>query len=300
MKRLRHPVRAIREPFGTAGLVVACIALIAALGGTALAAKGALTGKQRKEVEKIAKKFAGKPGAPGAQGPAGAAGKDGSNGTNGTNGKDGAPGSAGAPGAPGKSVVVKALEPGEEGALEECEERGGSEIEVEGAGGAEAEICNGGPGPEGSPWTDGGTLPPGATETGAWSINGTTADTNGVYAPISFTIPLAASITGEGGEEEEDHIHYSTDADFGTFCAEPAIEAGQNQPDALPGEMCIWQIEGNNATFDGITPASVHGESELAAKFGATLHFSISGVAFAAGSWAVTGCAGSTGPTKCP
>jgi hypothetical protein len=101
MHRLRHPVRAIREPFGTAGLIVACVALIAALGGTALAAKGALTGKQKKEVEKIAKKFAGKPGAPGAPGPVGPqgavgpkgdkgdAGQNGTNGTNGTNGEAG-------------------------------------------------------------------------------------------------------------------------------------------------------------------------------------------------------------------
>lgn len=97
MKRLRHPIRAIREPFGTAGLVVACVALILAMTGAAIAATG-LTGKQKKEVEKIAKKYAGKPGAPGApgavgaQGPAGikgdvgAAGADGTNGTNGTNG----------------------------------------------------------------------------------------------------------------------------------------------------------------------------------------------------------------------
>jgi hypothetical protein len=299
MKRLRHPIRAIREPFGTAGLVVACVALIAALGGTALAA-AKLNSTQKKEVEKIAKKYAGKPGAPGAQGPAGpagGAGKDGSNGTNGTNGTDGEDGTDGAP---GKSVVVKAVTPGEEGALEECEERGGSEVEVQGAGGAEAEICNGkeGPeGPEGSPWTDGGTLPPGATETGAWSINGTTADTGGVYAPISFPIPLKQSVEGEG---PENHVHYSTDADFETYCAEPAIIAGPFQPDALPGEVCIWQIENTNAEFDSVTPGSGHGESERAGKFGALLHFSLTGVAFASGSWAVTGCEGATGPTKCP
>ena len=66
MKRLRHPIRAIREPFGTAGLIVACVALVLALTGAAFAAAG-LTGKQKKEVEKIAKKYAGKPGAAGAQ-----------------------------------------------------------------------------------------------------------------------------------------------------------------------------------------------------------------------------------------
>lgn len=109
--RLRHPVRAIREPFGKAGLIVACLALVFAMAGGAFAAKGALTGKQKKEVAKIAKKeakrFAGKPGAPGAagaQGPKGdtgaagakgATGAAGANGTNGTNGSNGAAGEAG-------------------------------------------------------------------------------------------------------------------------------------------------------------------------------------------------------------
>jgi Collagen triple helix repeat (20 copies) len=80
------------DRFGTAGVILGVIALILALGGTALAAKGALTGKQHKEVEKIAKKFAGKPGAPGAAG---------TNGTNGTNGKDGADGKEGKQGMQG-------------------------------------------------------------------------------------------------------------------------------------------------------------------------------------------------------
>ncbi|MCW2987260.1 MAG: hypothetical protein JWM24_198, partial [Solirubrobacterales bacterium] len=52
--------RRLREPFGKAGLTVGVIALVMALVGGAYAA-GALTGKQKKEVEKIAKKFAGKP-----------------------------------------------------------------------------------------------------------------------------------------------------------------------------------------------------------------------------------------------
>jgi hypothetical protein len=102
MNRLRHPVRAIREPFGTAGLIIACVALIASLAGGAYAASGGLSAKQKKEVKKIAKQFAGKPGATGAAGakgdqgpkgdtgPEGKQGAAGTNGTNGTNGEDGA------------------------------------------------------------------------------------------------------------------------------------------------------------------------------------------------------------------
>jgi Collagen triple helix repeat (20 copies) len=104
MRRLRHPIRTVGEPFGTAGLIVAMIALVAALGGSALAANGALSGKQKKEVEKIAKKFSGKPGPAGATGPAGPAGgpgKEGSAGKEGTSGKEGTAGKAGTDGTTG-------------------------------------------------------------------------------------------------------------------------------------------------------------------------------------------------------
>ena len=107
--RLRHPIRSLKEPFGKAGLTVAILALVLAMVGGAYAA-GALSGKQKKEVEKIAKKYAGKTGSAGSQGPAGPAGakgdtgtngKDGTNGTNGTNGKEGPEGKQGKDGTTG-------------------------------------------------------------------------------------------------------------------------------------------------------------------------------------------------------
>ena len=102
MNRLRHPVRAIREPFGTAGLIIACVALIASLAGGAYAASGGLTAKQKKEVKKIAKQFAGKPGAPGATGPVGPKGDQGAKGDTGPEGKQGTPGTNGTNGADGE------------------------------------------------------------------------------------------------------------------------------------------------------------------------------------------------------
>ncbi|HSS42729.1 MAG TPA: hypothetical protein VLK37_09320 [Solirubrobacterales bacterium] len=250
MKRLRHPIRAIREPFGTAGLVIACIALIAALGGTAFAAKGALTGKQKKEVEKIAKKYAGKPGAPGA---AGANGKDGSNGTN---GKDGVAGSPGSPGAPGKSVKVTAVAAGEEGALEECNEQGGSEVEVEGSGGPEVEICNGkkgDPGPEGQPWTPNSILPAGASETGTWYFQ---ADSGTAYAPISFPIELPGKLKWAGPDSSENKVHFEAESNFGDFDeagGETLGCTGSFQlPVAPPGHLCVYVSEGlSEAAFEG-------------------------------------------------
>jgi hypothetical protein len=101
VKLFKHPIRAVREPFGTAGVIIASIALIAALGGGAYAASNGLSGKQKKEVETIAKKFAGKPGAPGATGPAGPAGATGPAGPAGATGPAGSTGNTGATGKEG-------------------------------------------------------------------------------------------------------------------------------------------------------------------------------------------------------
>lgn len=93
----------IHNRLGTAGFVVAIVALVAALSGAAIAAGGGkLTPTQKKEVTKIAqkeaKKFpgpAGPAGAAGAAGPAGPAGPAGAAGKNGENGKPGKDGEDG-------------------------------------------------------------------------------------------------------------------------------------------------------------------------------------------------------------
>jgi hypothetical protein len=266
--RLRHPIRAIREPFGTAGVVIAVIALVAALGGTALAA-AKLNGTQKKEVEKIAKKFAGKPGAPGAAG------------TNGTNGKDGTTGTAGTAGAPGKSVTVSGSS--------SCAE-GGITVGVEGSA-TTHEVCNGEEGEEGEAGEPGAihpgeSLPEGATETGTWAFNGQEADGEEILAPVSFPIPLHKILN-------EEHVHFQGEAGFATHC--PA--AGVSGPEAKAGELCIYSNVNSepdallNATFKGafkptdlVEPGS--------GKSGAILRFAFSGapggVAHGFGSWAVT------------
>jgi hypothetical protein len=109
--------RRLREPFGKAGLTVAVIALVFAMLGGAYAA-GKLTHKQKKEVEKIAKKFQGT-GPAGPQGPAGANGKDGAQGPKGdagATGPQGPQGPQGAPGSPwtaGGTLPSKATETGD-------------------------------------------------------------------------------------------------------------------------------------------------------------------------------------------
>ncbi len=204
----------MHERLGTAGFIVSVIALVFALAGGAYAAKSGLTGKQKKEVKSIATSVAkglqgtGPKGDKGDPGTAGAAGKDG---TNGTNGKDGTNGTN------GKSIKLTPVAPG----AAECEERGGTLLEKEGEPPA-VEICNG---EEGSPWTAGGTLPPGASETGAWAAVGgvqtvltevegvkeeVTVGDEDLRAAISFPIRLPGSLTAS-------NVHYSTEANYTDF-----------------------------------------------------------------------------------
>lgn len=88
----------IRKRMGTSGMILGIIALIIALGGTAIAALPGLNSRQKKEVKKIAKKYAGIPGSTGPQGPVGASGSQGSKGDTGPKGDRGENGERGEPG----------------------------------------------------------------------------------------------------------------------------------------------------------------------------------------------------------
>ena len=81
----------VQNRLGTTGLIVAIVALVVALTGTAFAAVG-LNGKQKAEVKKIAKQFAGKPGQAGPQGAQGSKGDKGEQGPEGKQGPEGPPG----------------------------------------------------------------------------------------------------------------------------------------------------------------------------------------------------------------
>jgi hypothetical protein len=195
-----------RNKLGTAGLVVAVCALVAALAGGAYAASGALTSKQKREVTSIAKKFAGKAGATGPQGLPGA------NGTNGTNGSPGAPG---APGAAGKSVVLSAVSPGAE-----CAD-GGTKVEVEGNSASKKFVCNGTTG-----FTE--TLPSGQTEAGAWSYGITASTVSLATSSISFNMALPAGTLPA--------FHYiKTDGEDETDCP-----GNDEEPDAAKGNLCVY------------------------------------------------------------
>lgn len=272
------------------GLTVAVIAMLVALTGGAFAAAGALNGTQKKEVKKIAqaeaKKFA-------KAGPAGAPGAPGAKGDKGDKGDQGSQGVAGKP---GTSVGATEVLPGEP----ECEARGGALIQKEGAPEA-IEVCSG---KEGSPWTDGGTLPPGATETGSWAFNGTEADTDGIRVPISFPIPLAQEFIKNA------HVHFGIAGSGGAFEAGGACPTeggltgpGAFEPTAMPGELCVYQNE-EEGLF-GATFSKIYRYTENlkgATPTGAVLLFEATApVAIGAGSFAVTGCSEEVGAAiPCP
>lgn len=220
MKLLKHPVRSIREPFGTAGLIVAILALVLATTGAAFAAKGALTGKQKKEVTKIAKKFAGKPGATGATGPVGPAGPKGDTGVAGANGTNGATGPAGPQGAQGPA--------GPQGPVGPSGQTGFTK-----------------------------TLPPGETETGSWAmaVTSTPESSSLSITPttgISFPIPLAtegaegtAWTFSPGQVEEEEWGKKESNTSEGCTVGEPGCQdtgcrGSVAEPKAPPGTLCVY------------------------------------------------------------
>jgi hypothetical protein len=271
MKRLRHPIRAIREPFGKAGHTVAICALVLALVGGAYAA-GGLTKSQEKQVVKIAKKFAGKPGAAGAAGAAGPAG------TNGINGKDGANGTNGSN---GTSATTESFS----GEAHGCQEGG---VIVKSAS-PEAVVCNGKKGTTG--FTE--TLPAGKSEEGNWSLTGTaTAGLfgGGVYGAISFNVPLGASLP-------EGKVHFIEAPTFNEVTGEfefPTPPAGcegtVKEPEAESGNLCIFATieEGITAGYGAFSAESF--EPEAAGKSGAVIvaHAAEGAAISTFGDWVVT------------
>lgn len=278
----------IHQKLGTAGFVIAIVALIAALGGGAYAASGGFSAKQKEEIRRIAKQFTGKPGEPGATGSPGANGK---NGLDGLGGENGEPGEAGVR---GKSVLVGETAPG-------CA-AGGITVEIEGSGEAH-EVCNGEKGDNGDngePWTAGGTLPEGSTETGSWSMGAVPTAPESfisepIFAPLSFTIPISAPLAGA-------KVHYINPA------GEEVVGLGVTQPPttctgeaasptAPGGELCVYATleQGASETklaFGGIQPiasAEFLGESGASTAGAALKFFVLQKGVFAYGTFAVTG-----------
>lgn len=284
----------IHNKLGTAGLVVAIVALVAALGGTAFAMTG-LNSKQKKEVTTIAKKFAGKPGPAGPAGPQGPAGAPGANGAKGATGSQGIQGIQGIQGEPGPTGPTGPEGPlgpeGPKGAsivaeteakgTEKCEGLGGSKFHAEGSV-TNVFACNGQTG-----FTE--VLPKGKTETGALEIANTTITykengegkleieekkTGAVYLP--FNIPLSAApegiiITGAVATPVIIGTGVSTEC-TGSFSA----------PTAPEGKVCVY-VE--NSTENQAVALKPFGKRY---KTGASFFVLAPNAIFSA-TWAVTG-----------
>ena len=144
----------------------------------------------------------------GKKGPRGKRGPRGPAGANGTNGEKGAAGSPGAKGATGETGAT---------------------------------------GDTGSPWTAGGTLPSGETETGSWGLVFSGAAD---MVDVSFPIPLAAAL---------DAAHVVRIPAAGTppaVCEEPGHPgaASPANPEADPGYLCVYHKKSlnGNGTLDAI------------------------------------------------
>lgn len=255
--------------------VAMTLALVFTMTGGAYAASKYLIISTKQIKPSVLKQLTGKTGLAGKEGPKGA------NGTNGANGEKGAPGTNGTngdPGANGKSVVA-GVEP--KGA--NCAE-GGSNFEVEGSA-AKHYACNG---KDGSPWTAGGTLPSGKTETGAWSGR-VVGESEEALTPISFNIPLKAEVAST-------NVHTVTIEEWKHENGKvpPAACAGTApEPEATPGNLCIYI--GNNffglgevKSIDKLTGEFEAGASRTGAMVVVKPASGNSG-AIMYGSWAVTG-----------
>src|SRR5580704_14733481 len=168
--------------------VAMTLALVFAMSGGAYAAGRYVITSTKQISPKVLKSLQGKAGKAGAQGAAGSQGPAGPAGAKGETGGPGKEGPEGKEGSAGK---------------------------------------NGENGKEGSPWTAGGTLPSGQTETGTWAFSPSASAL--LLASLSFPIRLAQPL----GETQ---VHYVGLGGQTTEC--PGTPA---EPTAAKGNLCVYE-----------------------------------------------------------
>lgn len=208
--------------------ITVTLALVFAMTGGAYAASKYVINTTKQINPKVLKSLVGKTGANGTQGPAGPAGPQGPAGTTGAKGETGAAGQNGTPGEKGAQ--------GEKGLA--------GTNGFNGSNGAKGPAGPIGPiGPTGSPWTAGGTLPTGSTETGQWSFafKQATEGNQAVTANMSFPIALANAPSAEhthliGAEEGEGEPHENLPEEN----SKKLCSGNHKEPHAANGNLCIF------------------------------------------------------------
>lgn len=251
-----------RSRLGGSGLI-AIIALVLAMAGGAYAAKRVIITKLNQIAPSVQKQLKGKRGPAGKQGEPGPAGPA---------GPAGAPGKDGAPGQNGVSVTTQAATG--------CT-AGGTKIS---SASGSTEVCNG---EEGSPWTAGGKLPTGATETGTWVAAENPKPTEPfyyMYTEINFSVPLGEALDAA-------HVHYINEAgeeEFnGTTSTSTACLGTAAEPTATPGNLCVYTGFSQMKFFRIFDPATIQGEG--ASEAGALLALQTAEGNFSWGTYAVAG-----------
>ncbi|MFZ1153379.1 MAG: hypothetical protein WAN93_00595 [Solirubrobacteraceae bacterium] len=230
--------------------VAMTLALVFAMSGGAYAASKILITSTKQISPKVLKSLQGKAGANGAQGPVGPVGAAGPQGPTGPSGAAGASGVKGEAGSEGKEGKV-----GKEGKA----------------------------GLSGSPWTAGGTLPSGKSETGIWAFGPVETKYASVTVPVaSFPIELAAPLA-------PGHAHFINEKGLEVNLEEEevpsvACQGTADEPTAEPGNLCVYTTHLQNSANTGSTAIGTVKRAGAVMFFGVTSPAEVEGH----GTWAVT------------
>ena len=150
------------------------------------------------------------------------------------------------------------------------------------------------------PWTAGGTLPSGKTETGAWSLTANEQDEEtSVYVPLSFSIPLKSEESKTKTPViASSHVHFFAQGEVAMAGNGCGTGSGA-KPEAEPGNVCVYTTDGGEnaanitssliAFRDPSFPRSIGaGATGALLLIAVPKGFVSGGKEFATGTWAVT------------